>query len=56
MEYQDTLLTRFYGLHALTLKDRGKQVFVVMGNVFIADKDINVVYDLKGKSSPLFFK
>jgi 1-phosphatidylinositol-4-phosphate 5-kinase len=43
-----TLLSRIFGLHRVKLPGNRKIHFVVMGNVFPANKDIHEVYDLKG--------
>ncbi|RWW67110.1 hypothetical protein BHE74_00025461 [Ensete ventricosum] len=47
--YDNTLITKFFGLHRLTIK--GKKVrFVVMGNMFRTELRIHRRYDLKGSS------
>lgn len=43
-----TLLSRIFGLHRVKLPGNKKIHFVVMGNVFPANKDIHEVFDLKG--------
>ncbi|KAJ3036745.1 Phosphatidylinositol-4-phosphate 5-kinase [Rhizophlyctis rosea] len=43
-----TLLSRIFGLHRVKLPGNRKIHFVVMGNVFPANKDIHETYDLKG--------
>lgn len=43
-----TFLSRIFGLHRVKLPGNKKIHFVVMGNVFPANKDIHEVYDLKG--------
>ncbi|KAI9496181.1 hypothetical protein BDB00DRAFT_759104 [Zychaea mexicana] len=48
LNYPDTLLCRYYGLHRVK-QPRGRKIhFVVMGNVFPPNKDIHETYDLKG--------
>eukprot|EP00760_Papus_ankaliazontas_P031570 PhM_4_TR5341/c0_g1_i1/m.32623/K00889/PIP5K; 1-phosphatidylinositol-4-phosphate 5-kinase len=49
MDNPDTLVTRFYGLHAL-VRGNEKIPFVVMGNVFHQLKPIHTVFDLKGST------
>ncbi|KAJ1548679.1 Phosphatidylinositol-4-phosphate 5-kinase, partial [Cladochytrium tenue] len=46
----ETLLTRVFGLHRVKLPGNKKIHFVVMGNVFPANKDVHVTYDLKGST------
>ncbi|KAJ3089317.1 Phosphatidylinositol-4-phosphate 5-kinase [Quaeritorhiza haematococci] len=46
----NTLLSRIFGLHRVKLPGNRKIHFVVMGNVFPANKDIHEVYDLKGST------
>ncbi|KAI8801365.1 hypothetical protein BJ742DRAFT_744620 [Cladochytrium replicatum] len=48
--YPNTLLSRIFGLHRVKLPGNRKIHFVVMGNVFPANKDIHEVYDLKGST------
>ncbi|KAJ3033614.1 Phosphatidylinositol-4-phosphate 5-kinase, partial [Rhizophlyctis rosea] len=43
-----TLISRIFGLHRVKLPGNRKIHFVVMGNVFPANKDIHETYDLKG--------
>ncbi|KAJ1548997.1 Phosphatidylinositol-4-phosphate 5-kinase [Cladochytrium tenue] len=43
-----TLLSRIFGLHRVKLPRKRKIHFVVMGNVFPADRDVHEAYDLKG--------
>ncbi|KAI9197078.1 uncharacterized protein BJ171DRAFT_523049 [Polychytrium aggregatum] len=45
-----TLVSRIFGLHRVKLPGNRKIHFVVMGNVFPANKDIHEVYDLKGST------
>ncbi|KAL1918485.1 uncharacterized protein VTP21DRAFT_3145 [Calcarisporiella thermophila] len=49
-ENPNTLLCRFYGLHRVKLPHGRKIHFVVMQNVFPADKDIHETFDLKGST------
>ncbi|KAJ3194870.1 Phosphatidylinositol-4-phosphate 5-kinase [Irineochytrium annulatum] len=46
----ETLLSRIFGLHRVKLPGNRKIHFVVMGNVFPANKDIHETYDLKGST------
>ncbi|CAK9179547.1 unnamed protein product [Ilex paraguariensis] len=49
-EHENTLITKFFGLHRITLK-HGKEVrFVVMGNMFCTELHIHRRYDLKGST------
>ncbi|MCO5582459.1 hypothetical protein L7F22_036355 [Adiantum nelumboides] len=48
--YQNTLLTKFYGLHGVKLAGGQKVRFVVMGNVFSSKYRMNRIFDLKGSS------
>ncbi|KAH7404662.1 hypothetical protein KP509_15G036800 [Ceratopteris richardii] len=48
--YRDTLLTKFFGLHALKPAGGQKVWFVVMGNVLPSEYQISRIYDLKGSS------
>ncbi|KAJ3361319.1 Phosphatidylinositol-4-phosphate 5-kinase [Kappamyces sp. JEL0680] len=48
--YPHTLMSRIFGLHRVKLPGNRKIHFVVMGNVFPANKDIHEVFDLKGSS------
>ncbi|RWV88442.1 hypothetical protein GW17_00049466, partial [Ensete ventricosum] len=47
--YDNTLITKFFGLHRLIIKGR-KVRFVVMGNMFRTELRIHRRYDLKGSS------
>ncbi|KAL1920437.1 uncharacterized protein VTP21DRAFT_814 [Calcarisporiella thermophila] len=49
-ENPNTLLCRYYGLHRVKLPHGRKIHFVVMQNVFPANKDIHETYDLKGST------
>ncbi|KAI7749148.1 hypothetical protein M8C21_001213 [Ambrosia artemisiifolia] len=46
--HDNTLITKFYGLHEITLKGGKKVQFVVMGNMFYTELRIHRRYDLKG--------
>ncbi len=46
----NTLISRIFGLHRVKLPGNKKIHFVVMGNVFPANKDIHEIYDLKGST------
>ncbi|KAJ3224419.1 Phosphatidylinositol-4-phosphate 5-kinase [Chytriomyces hyalinus] len=46
----DTLISRIFGLHRVKLPGGQKIRFVVMGNLFPANKDIHETYDLKGST------
>ncbi|CAA6664931.1 unnamed protein product [Spirodela intermedia] len=48
--YENTLITKFFGLHRITLNGRRKVRFVVMGNMFCTELRIHRRYDLKGSS------
>ncbi|KAL2898210.1 Phosphatidylinositol 4-phosphate 5-kinase 6 [Bienertia sinuspersici] len=50
--FEDTLVTRFYGLHCvkLTGATQKKVRFVIMGNLFCTDYAIHRRFDLKGSS------
>lgn len=50
MNNPNTLITRFYGLHRIK-PSHGRNVrFIVMNNVFITDKKMHEIYDLKGST------
>ncbi|KAJ3230305.1 Phosphatidylinositol-4-phosphate 5-kinase [Chytriomyces hyalinus] len=46
----ETLISRIFGLHRVKLPGGQKIRFVVMGNLFPANKDIHETYDLKGST------
>ncbi|KAI3755224.1 hypothetical protein L1987_55020 [Smallanthus sonchifolius] len=46
--HDNTLITKFYGIHEITLKCGKKVQFVVMGNMFYTELRIHRRYDLKG--------
>ncbi|KAI5080419.1 hypothetical protein GOP47_0003602 [Adiantum capillus-veneris] len=48
--YQNTLLTKFFGLHGVKLAGGQKVRVVVMGNVFASKYPMGRIYDLKGSS------
>eukprot|EP00262_Sarcandra_glabra_P004890 TRINITY_DN16121_c0_g1_i4.p1 TRINITY_DN16121_c0_g1~~TRINITY_DN16121_c0_g1_i4.p1 ORF type:complete len:776 (-),score=104.82 TRINITY_DN16121_c0_g1_i4:229-2556(-) len=48
--HDNTLITKFFGLHRITLKGGRKVRFVVMGNMFCTELRIHRRYDLKGSS------
>ncbi|XVF00693.1 hypothetical protein REPUB_Repub04eG0023300 [Reevesia pubescens] len=49
-EHENTLITKFFGLHRITLPGRTKVRFVVMGNMFCTELRIHRRYDLKGST------
>ncbi|KAF7803634.1 phosphatidylinositol 4-phosphate 5-kinase 7-like isoform X1 [Senna tora] len=52
--YENTLITKFFGLHRITLRGGKKVRFVVMGNMFCTGLHIHRRYDLKGSSQGRF--
>nr|GEX79495.1 phosphatidylinositol 4-phosphate 5-kinase 8-like isoform X1 [Tanacetum cinerariifolium] len=46
--HENTLVTKFYGLHEISLRGGKKVQFVVMGNMFYTQLRIHRRYDLKG--------
>ncbi len=48
--HPDTLISRFYGIHRITLASGRKVRFVVMNNIFAADMPLHKKYDLKGST------
>ncbi|XP_030459126.1 phosphatidylinositol 4-phosphate 5-kinase 8-like isoform X1 [Syzygium oleosum] len=48
--HENTLITKFFGLHRIKLKGGRKVRFVVMGNMFCTELRIHRRYDLKGSS------
>ncbi|XP_071715364.1 phosphatidylinositol 4-phosphate 5-kinase 8-like [Rutidosis leptorrhynchoides] len=46
--YDNTLITKFFGLHEITLRGGKKVRFIVMGNMFKTELRIHRRYDLKG--------
>ncbi|KAM7470369.1 hypothetical protein LguiA_008552 [Lonicera macranthoides] len=53
-EHENTLITKFFGLHRITLKGGKKVRFVVMGNMFCTELRIHRRYDLKGSCQGRF--
>ncbi|KAH7518800.1 hypothetical protein FEM48_Zijuj09G0209400 [Ziziphus jujuba var. spinosa] len=49
-KYENTLITKFFGLHRIKLRGGRKVRFVVMGNMFYTELQIHRRYDLKGSS------
>ncbi|KAG2410392.1 Phosphatidylinositol 4-phosphate 5-kinase [Vigna angularis] len=54
--YENTLITKFFGLHRITLRGGKKVRFVVMGNMFCTELHIHRRYDLKGSSQGRYTK
>ncbi|XXG60888.1 hypothetical protein AAC387_Pa04g2687 [Persea americana] len=48
--HDNTLITKFFGVHRITLKGSRKVRFVVMGNMCCSELRIHRRYDLKGSS------
>ncbi|CAH1445188.1 unnamed protein product [Lactuca virosa] len=46
--HDNTMITKFYGIHEITPRGGKKVQFVVMGNMFYTDLRIHRHYDLKG--------
>ncbi|KAL0703837.1 hypothetical protein Bca4012_070262 [Brassica carinata] len=53
-DHENTLITKFFGVHRITLKWGKKVRFVVMGNMFCTELKIHRRYDLKGSSHGRF--
>ncbi|CAL0329916.1 unnamed protein product [Lupinus luteus] len=53
-QYENTLITKFFGIHRITLRGGKKVRFVVMGNMFCTELHIHRRYDLKGSSQGRF--
>ncbi|XP_022967571.1 phosphatidylinositol 4-phosphate 5-kinase 8-like [Cucurbita maxima] len=49
-EHENTLITKFFGLHRITIYGHRKVRFVVMGNMFCTELKIHRRYDLKGST------
>ncbi|KAJ7946634.1 Phosphatidylinositol-4-phosphate 5-kinase family protein [Quillaja saponaria] len=49
-DHENTLITKFFGLHRIKLRVGKKVRFVVMGNMFCTELRIHRRYDLKGSS------
>ncbi|RZB96628.1 Phosphatidylinositol 4-phosphate 5-kinase 7 isoform C [Glycine soja] len=54
--YENTLITKFFGLHRITLRGGKKVRFVVMGNMFCTELHIHRRYDLKGSTQGRYTK
>ncbi|ERM97605.1 phosphatidylinositol 4-phosphate 5-kinase 7 isoform X2 [Amborella trichopoda] len=54
--HENTLITKFFGLHRITLRGGRKVRFVVMGNMFRTELRIHRRYDLKGSLQGRFTK
>ncbi|KAL6517710.1 hypothetical protein OROMI_033411 [Orobanche minor] len=52
--HDNTLITKFFGAHRITLRHGKKVRFVVMGNMFCTELHIHRRYDLKGSSQGRF--
>ncbi len=48
--HPDTLISRFYGIHRITLASGRKVRFVVMNNIFATEMPLHKKYDLKGST------
>ncbi|KAL8168346.1 hypothetical protein V2J09_009845 [Rumex salicifolius] len=48
--YENTLITKFFGLHRIKLKHGRLVRFIVMGNMFYTELKIHRRYDLKGST------
>ncbi|KAL8143348.1 hypothetical protein V2J09_016380 [Rumex salicifolius] len=48
--YENTLITKFFGLHNVKLRHGRKVCFIVMGNMFYTELKIHRRYDLKGST------
>lgn len=49
-KYENTLITKFFGLHRIKLNYGRKVRFIVMGNMFYTELKIHRRYDLKGST------
>ncbi|CAL5438846.1 unnamed protein product [Camellia sinensis] len=54
--HENTLITKFFGLHQITLRGGKKVRFVVMGNMFYTELRIHRRFDLKGSKQGRFTK
>ncbi|GAA0150179.1 kinase [Lithospermum erythrorhizon] len=52
--HENTLITKFFGLHQIALRHGKKVRFVVMGNMFCTELRIHRRYDLKGSTHGRF--
>lgn len=50
IQYENTLITKFFGLHRIKLRHGRKVRFIVMGNMFYTELKIHRRYDLKGST------
>ncbi|CAA7020782.1 unnamed protein product [Microthlaspi erraticum] len=53
-DHENTLITKFFGVHRITLRWGKKVRFVVMGNMFCTELKIHRRYDLKGSTQGRF--
>ncbi|CAA7029623.1 unnamed protein product [Microthlaspi erraticum] len=53
-DHENTLITKFFGVHRIKLKWGKKVRFVVMGNMFCTELKIHRRYDLKGSTQGRF--
>ncbi|WCJ18292.1 Phosphatidylinositol-4-phosphate 5-kinase family protein [Euphorbia peplus] len=53
-KHENTLITKFFGVHRIKLRGGRKVRFVVMGNMFCTELRIHKRYDLKGSSQGRF--
>jgi 1-phosphatidylinositol-4-phosphate 5-kinase len=56
VEYPNTLISQFYGLHRVKIPYGRKIHFVVMNNLFPPHRDIHQMFDLKGSTIGRDFK
>ncbi|XP_065869670.1 phosphatidylinositol 4-phosphate 5-kinase 8-like [Euphorbia lathyris] len=49
-KHENTLITKFFGVHSIKLRGGRKVRFVVMGNMFCTELRIHKRYDLKGST------
>ncbi|KAL9405402.1 hypothetical protein Peur_002374 [Populus x canadensis] len=49
-KYENTLITKFFGVHRITVRGGRKVRFVVMGNMFCTELRIHRRFDLKGST------
>ncbi|XP_050233998.1 phosphatidylinositol 4-phosphate 5-kinase 7-like [Mercurialis annua] len=54
VKHENTLITKFFGVHRIILKGGRKIRFVVMGNMFCTELKIHRCYDLKGSTQGRF--
>ncbi|XP_050210026.1 phosphatidylinositol 4-phosphate 5-kinase 7 [Mercurialis annua] len=52
--HENTLITKFFGVHRIKLRGGRKVRFVVMGNMFCTELKIHRCYDLKGSTHGRF--